>query len=108
VPHCSCKIRLLNWDSNAIGEVSNRPHDHSKELTMITKTKLALAALLMLGIVSAAQSQGSKNDAVFGGGAALSAVSCPALEGYPDCHPDARALSASTNSRHPNRSQYQR
>ena len=52
---------------------------------MTTKAKLALAALLLLGIASAAQ-------AGVGGRTAPSAVPCPALEGYPDCRPDARAL----------------
>ena len=70
---------------------------------MITITKLALATLLMLGVASAAQAGVDK-------GSALIAASCPALEGYPDCHPDARALRPdySTNSQHPDRSQFQR
>jgi len=77
---------------------------------MTTKTKLALAALVMFGIASAAQAGGGKNDADVVRGSALSAVTCPALEGYPDCHPDARAfwMEYSTNSRHPGRSPYQR
>ena len=66
---------------------------------MTTKTKLALAALLMLGVASAAQAGGSKNDADVGGASALSAVPCPALEGYPDCHPNAGAFLMSTNFR---------
>jgi hypothetical protein len=100
----------IEWRPNAIGEGLKHRHDHSKELTMTTKAKLALAALLMLGIVSATQAGGSQKDADVGGGSALSAVTCPPLEGYPDCHPDARALWAeySTNSRHPNSWQYQR
>ena len=58
-------------------------HHDSEELTMTTKTKLAFAALLLLGIGSAAQA----------GVNVPSAATCPALEGYPDCHPDAaRAL----------------
>jgi hypothetical protein len=77
-----------------------RHHDYSEELTMITKTKFALAALLMLGVASTAQAGGVDR------GSTISAVSCPALEGYPDCHPDARTLLLKypTNSRHPNRS----
>jgi hypothetical protein len=76
---------------------------------MTTRTKLALAAILMLGICSAAQAGGSKNNEV-GGGSAPSALPCPALEGYPDCHPGARGSWAedSAYSRYPNRSQYQR
>ena len=75
---------------------------------MTIRTKLALAALLMLGIGSAAQAGGSKNDAAIGGGSAPSAFACPALEGYPDCHPGARGAEDSAYSRYPNRSQYQR
>lgn len=79
---------------------------------MTTKTKLALAAL-MLGIGSTAQAGGSRNDADVSGGTVLSATNCPALEGYPDCHPDVGAAGAfgmdySTHSRHLGRSQYQR
>jgi hypothetical protein len=88
-------------DSNATDERLKHHHDHSKELTMTAKTKLALAALLILGIASAAQAGGSKDDAAVVGGSALSALPCPALEGYPDCHPDARVLRMEypTNSR---------
>ena len=85
-----------------------RHHDYSKELTMITKTKLALAALLMLSVASTAQAGVDR-------GSAISAVSCPELEGYPDCHPDARtfpdartSLLKYSTSQHPNRSQYWR
>jgi len=41
---------------------------------------------------------------------APSAITCPTLEGYPDCHPDARASGSDYSSRHPvtNRSQHQR
>jgi hypothetical protein len=70
---------------------------------MITITKFALATLLMIGVASAAQAGVDR-------GSALTAANCPALEGYPDCRPDARALwlDYSTNSRHPDRSQFQR
>jgi hypothetical protein len=42
--------------------------------------------------------------------AAPTAIPCPTLEGYPDCHPDARASWSEYSSRHPatNRSQHQR
>jgi hypothetical protein len=50
---------------------------------MTTKTNVTVAALLLLNIASAAQA----------GVGTPSAATCPALEGYPDCHPDAaRAL----------------
>jgi hypothetical protein len=39
-------MRLLNGDANATGERLKHHHDHRKELTMTTKTKLALAALI--------------------------------------------------------------
>ena len=43
---------------------------------MTAKIKPALVTLLLLGTASAAQA----------------AVPCPALEGYPDCHPDSAAV----------------
>ena len=83
---------------------------------MTTKTKLALAAVLMLGIASAAQA-GSRAQRDSGLGWArvhpdptisrerasakqpsmnapsrqpsMNAATCPSLEGYPDCHPNA-------------------
>jgi hypothetical protein len=45
---------------------------------MITNTKIALAAALLLGTASAALA----NENV------LALNTCPTLEGYPDCHPD--------------------
>jgi hypothetical protein len=36
------------------------------------------------------------------------ATTCPALEGYPDCHPDARPGEYSSGHPEPNRSQFQR
>jgi hypothetical protein len=47
---------------------------------MITNTKIAVAAALLLGAASAALA--NKNVLAFN--------SCPTLEGYPDCHPDGR------------------
>jgi hypothetical protein len=71
---------------------------------MTIKTKLALAAVLVLGIASAAQA-GSRDHRDSGLGLArvhpdptisheraaarqpsMNAASCPSLEGYPDCH----------------------
>jgi hypothetical protein len=51
--------------------------------TMITNTRIAIAAALVLGSASAALANDSKPNP--------SAISCPTLEGYPDCHPDGRA-----------------
>jgi hypothetical protein len=50
---------------------------------MITITKVAIAAALVLGAASAALANDSKPNP--------SAISCPTLEGYPDCHPDGHA-----------------
>jgi hypothetical protein len=75
---------------------------------MFTNTKIALAAAVILGAVSAALA----NDIGTNPSEAQSTITCPALEGYPDCHPDGGASWAeySTNSRHPvtARSQHQR
>jgi hypothetical protein len=48
---------------------------------MISYTKIALAAALVLGAASAAPA--SEN--------VLALNTCPGLEGYPDCHPDGSA-----------------
>jgi hypothetical protein len=49
--------------------------------TMITNTKIALAAAFLLGAASAALA----NENV------LALNTCPTLEGYPDCHPEGGA-----------------
>jgi hypothetical protein len=81
---------------------------------MTTKTKLALAAVLLLGIASAAQAGSSGHEASGLGRErihldltisherasarqpsmnapsrlpSINAPTCPGLEGYPDCHP---------------------
>lgn len=77
---------------------------------MTTKTRLALAAVLLLGIASAAQA-GSRDHGASGlgwlridsdstisrerasaRGSSTNAPTCPWLEGYPDCHPDAEGF----------------
>jgi hypothetical protein len=52
---------------------------------VITNTKIALAAAFLLAAASAALA----NDV--GTNPSEAAITCPALEGYPDCHPDGRA-----------------
>jgi hypothetical protein len=47
---------------------------------MITNTKIALATAILLGAATALASE-----------KVLAFDTCVALEGYPDCHPDARA-----------------
>jgi hypothetical protein len=66
---------------------------------MFPNTKIALAAAVILGAASAALA----NDIKTNPSEAQSTISCPALEGYPDCHPDGGASWAeySTNSRRP-------
>jgi hypothetical protein len=64
---------------------------------MVTNTKIALAAAFLLGAASAALANN------VGANISEGAITCPTLEGYPDCHPDGRASLApfSTNSRRP-------
>ena len=75
---------------------------------MFTNTKIALAAAVIVGAASAALA----NDIGTNSSEARSTFTCPALKGYPDCHPDGGASWAeySTNSRRPvtARSQHQR
>jgi hypothetical protein len=52
---------------------------------MTTNTKISLAAAFLLGTASAALA----NDFVTNPSG--STITCPTLEGYPDCHPDGRA-----------------
>ena len=52
---------------------------------MITNTKIALAAAFLLGAASAALANDVETNPREG------AISCPTIEGYPDCHPDGRA-----------------
>jgi hypothetical protein len=56
--------------------------------TMITNTKIAVAAAFVLGAASAALANDLKPNP--------SASTCPTLEGYPDCHSDGRALYSTT------------
>jgi hypothetical protein len=60
-------------------------------------TKISLAAAFLLGAASAALA----NDV--GTNPSEGAITCPMLEGYPDCHPESRAslVPYSTNSRRP-------
>ena len=64
---------------------------------MFTNTKITLAAAFILGAVSS----GLAGNIETNSREAQGAITCPALEGYPDCHPDDRALwtGHSTNSR---------
>jgi hypothetical protein len=66
---------------------------------MFTNTKIALAAAFTLS----AASSGMANNTETKSSETRSAITCPTLEGYPDCHPDDRASSSvySTNPRHP-------
>jgi len=66
---------------------------------MFTSTKIALAAAFILN----AAYSGLANNIETNSRRAQSVISCPTLEGYPDCHPDDRASSSvhSTNSRRP-------
>jgi hypothetical protein len=59
--------------------------------------KIVLAVALVLGAVSAALANDLETNPREG------SITCPALEGYPDCHPDGRASWTlnSTNSRRP-------
>jgi hypothetical protein len=65
---------------------------------MFTNTNIALAAAFILSAASAAQA----NDIDTNAREVQSTITCPALEGYPDCHPDDRASRTiySTISRH--------
>ena len=75
---------------------------------MFTNTKIAIAATVILGVASAAQSKDIETNP----SVVQITSTCPELEGYPDCHPDDRApwVKYSTNSRRPAtaRSQHQR
>ena len=64
---------------------------------MFTNTKIALAGALILSAASAALANNTETDSSVG----QRTITCPTLEGYPDCHPDDRALwtGYSTNSR---------
>jgi hypothetical protein len=64
---------------------------------VLNNMKLALAAAFVLSAASAAVAYDVETNPNDG------AVTCPALEGYPDCHPDGRAAwtADSTHSRHP-------
>jgi hypothetical protein len=66
---------------------------------MFTNTKIALAAAFVLGAASSCLA----NNIATNSSEAQSAITCPTLEGYPDCHPDDRASSSvhSTHSRRP-------
>jgi hypothetical protein len=66
---------------------------------MFTNTKVTLAAAFILSAVSSALANNIERNS----SEAHSAITCPTLEGYPDCHPDERASSSvdSTASRHP-------
>jgi hypothetical protein len=66
---------------------------------MFTNMKIALAGALILSAASAALANNTETTSSVG----QSTIACPTLEGYPDCHPDERALSTeySTNSRRP-------
>jgi hypothetical protein len=67
------------------------------ELAVFNNMKLALAAAFVLGAASAAVANDVETDPGDG------ATTCPALEGYPDCHPEDRAAwtADSTHSRRP-------
>jgi len=62
---------------------------------MATNTKIALAAAFVLGAATAALANDVETNPSEG------AITCPTLEGYPDCHPNDRASWTvdSTNSR---------
>jgi hypothetical protein len=64
---------------------------------MITNTKIALAAAFLLGAASTALANDVETNP------SESTITCPTLEGYPDCHPDGRASWTlySTNPRRP-------
>jgi hypothetical protein len=64
---------------------------------MFIKTKIAIAAALIVGTASAALANDVETN--LNG----STITCPTLEGYPDCHPDGRASWTlySTSSRRP-------
>ena len=66
---------------------------------MLFTTKIAFAAALALS----PSSPGFANNIETNSSEAQGAISCPTLEGYPDCHPDDRASRStySTNSRRP-------
>jgi hypothetical protein len=66
---------------------------------MLTTTRFALAAALILNAASAVLADNIETRS----SEAQSSIGCPALEGYPDCHPDDRAPSStySTHSRRP-------
>jgi hypothetical protein len=69
------------------------------DTTMFTNTKITLAAAFILGAVSS----GLAGNIETNSREAQGAITCPALEGYPDCHPDDRASPSvySTHSRRP-------
>jgi hypothetical protein len=61
---------------------------------MITNMKIALAAAFVLGAASAALANDVETNPSEG------AITCPTLEGYPDCHPDDRASWTTIYSTH--------
>jgi len=67
---------------------------------MFTNTRISLAMALILSAASTV-ALASNTDTI--SSRAQSTITCPTLEGYPDCHPDGRAPSSvySTNSQHP-------
>ena len=66
---------------------------------MLTNTTIALAAAFVLSAASAVLADNIETRS----SEARSPITCPVLEGYPDCHPDSRASSSpySTHSRRP-------
>jgi hypothetical protein len=73
---------------------------------MSPNTKFALAAALVLSTASS----GLANDIATSSSEAQGAITCPTLEGYPDCHPDDHVSSRahSTSSRLPVRDRSRR
>jgi hypothetical protein len=58
---------------------------------MFTKTKIVLAVAFVFGSGAAALASDRNDSAGWAPGHATSnVITCPALEGYPGCHPDAR------------------
>jgi hypothetical protein len=77
------------------GDVAQIAHlNQPGDTTMFTKTNIALSVALILGAASAAGAQTNPS---------AGTITCPTLEGYPDCHPDGGASSTiySTSSRRP-------
>jgi hypothetical protein len=56
-----------------------------EDTAMFIKTKIAVAAALILGAASAALANDVETNPIG------TTITCPTLEGYPDCHPDGRA-----------------